>query len=56
MDQKPIVFYLRMKGMDLDAVHEDLVCTLGKDAVVYSMVTKYVRSAQFSGRKDATPP
>jgi hypothetical protein len=51
MDQKPIVFYLRMKGMALDAIHDDLVCTLGKDAVAYSTVTKYARSAQFSGRK-----
>jgi hypothetical protein len=56
MDQKPIVFHLRMKGMALDAIHDDLVRTLGKDAVAYSAVTKYARSAQFSGRKEATPP
>jgi hypothetical protein len=56
MDQKPIVVYLRMKGMTLDAIHEDLVRTLGKDAVAYSTVTKYARSAQFSGRKEATHP
>jgi hypothetical protein len=56
MDQKQIVLDLRMKGMDLDAIHDDLVRTLGKDAVVCSMVTKYARSAQFSGRKEATPP
>jgi hypothetical protein len=56
MDQKPIVLYLRMKGMTLDAIHDDLVRTLGKDAVAYSTVTKYARSAQFSGRKEATPP
>jgi hypothetical protein len=54
MDQKPIVLYLRMKGMALDAIHDDLVRTLGKDAVAYSTVTKYVRNAQFSGRKEAT--
>jgi hypothetical protein len=55
-----------MKGMALalDAIHDDLVRTLGKDVVAYSTVTKYARmlicssarSAQFSGRKDATPP
>jgi hypothetical protein len=56
MDQKPIILYLRMKGMALDAIHDDLVPTLGKDAVAYSTVTKYARSAQFSGRKEATPP
>jgi hypothetical protein len=56
MEQKPIVLHLRMKGMALDAIHDDLGCTLGKDAVAYSTVTKYARSAQFSGRKEATPP
>jgi hypothetical protein len=45
-----------MKGITLDAIHDDLVCTLGKDAVAYSTVTKYACSAQFSGRKEATPP
>jgi hypothetical protein len=56
MDQKPIVIYLRMKGMALDVIHDDIVRTLGKDAVTCSTVTKYVRSAQFSGRKEATVP
>jgi hypothetical protein len=56
MDLKPIVLYLLMKGMDLDAIHDDLVCTLGKDAVAYLTMTKNARSAQFSGRKEATPP
>jgi hypothetical protein len=56
MDQKPIVLDLRMKGMDLDVIHNNLVRTLGKDAVAYSTVTKYVRSTQFSGRKEAIPP
>jgi hypothetical protein len=45
-----------MKWMALDAIHDDLVRTLGKDVVAYSTVTKYVRSAQFSGREEATPP
>jgi hypothetical protein len=45
-----------MKGMALDAIHDDLVRTPGKDAVAYSTVTKYARSAQFSGRQEATPP
>jgi hypothetical protein len=56
MHQKPIVLYLRMEGMALDTIHDDLVRTLGKDAVAYSTVTKYARSAQFSGRNEATPP
>jgi hypothetical protein len=56
MDQKPIVLYLRRKGMAFDAIHDDLVRTLGKDAMAYSTVTKYARSAQFSGRKEASAP
>jgi hypothetical protein len=56
MDHNPIVLYLRMKGMALDAIHDDLVRTLENDAVAYSTVTKYARNAQFSGRKEATPP
>jgi hypothetical protein len=56
MDQKTIAFYLRMKWMALDTIHDNLVCSLGKDAVAYSTVTKYARSAQFSGRKEATTP
>jgi hypothetical protein len=56
MDQKPIVLYLRIKGIDLDAIHDDLICTHGRDVEAYSTVTKYAPSAQFSGRKEATPP
>jgi hypothetical protein len=56
MGQKPLILDLRMKGMALDASHNDFVHTLGKDAVAYSPVTKYARSAQFSGRKEATAP
>jgi hypothetical protein len=56
MEQKPIVLYLRMKGMVLDAIPNDLVRTFGKDAVAYSTVTKYTRNAQFSGRKETTSP
>jgi hypothetical protein len=43
-----------MKGMTFDAIHDDFVRTLRKDAVAYLTVTKYARSAQFSGRKEAT--
>jgi hypothetical protein len=37
-----------MKGMVLDAIHDDIVRALGKVAVAYSTVTEYARSAQFS--------
>jgi hypothetical protein len=42
--------------MALDAIHNDLVRTIGEDAVAYSTVTKYVRSAQFSGRNEVIAP
>jgi hypothetical protein len=45
-----------MKEMALDAIHNNRVRILGKDAVAYSTATKYARSAEFSGRKEATPP
>jgi hypothetical protein len=41
-----------MKGMSLDAIHDDLVRTLGTDAVTDSTVTKYARSAKISPKKD----
>jgi hypothetical protein len=52
MDQKTIVLDLHMKGISLDAIHEDLVRTLGTDPVTSSTVTKYARSAKFSPKKD----
>jgi hypothetical protein len=45
MDQKTIVLYLHRKGREFDAIHENLVCTLGKEEVAYSTVTKYVQNA-----------
>jgi hypothetical protein len=42
--------------MALDTIHDDLVGMLGNDAVACSTVTKYARGAQFSGRKEYTPP
>jgi hypothetical protein len=56
MGQKPIILYLQTKGLVVDVIHDDLTRMLGKDAVAYSTVTKCARSAQFSGRKEATLP
>jgi hypothetical protein len=52
MDQKAIVLYLHMRGMSLDAIHEDLVRVrvLGENAVAFSTVTKYVDSEKFPPR------
>jgi hypothetical protein len=43
MDQKPIVLYFRMKEMVLDAIHNNLVRTLGKDAVSILSMRQYSR-------------
>jgi hypothetical protein len=53
MDQKSIVLYLHMKGMALDAIHEDLVRVLGEKAIASSTVPKCVRSARFPPKQDA---
>jgi hypothetical protein len=46
-----------MKVMALDAIHDDLVRTLGKDAVAYSTVTKYARMlAALSFPAERKPP
>jgi hypothetical protein len=42
-----IVFYLCMKEMPLDLVHDDLVHTLGGEAMAYSTVTKSAWSTNF---------
>jgi hypothetical protein len=56
MDQKPIVPYIRMKGMALDAIHDDFVRTLGKDAVAYSTVTKYTCGLSFPAERKPPLP
>jgi hypothetical protein len=56
MDQKTIVLYLHMKGMGLDVIHGDLVRTLGKEAVAYSTVTKYIQNARFAPKTEVVTP
>jgi hypothetical protein len=51
MDQRSIVFYLNTKGWMARVIHDDLVATLGEEAIAYSTVTKYLREAQ-TGRND----
>jgi hypothetical protein len=56
MDKKTIILYLQMKGMIFDAIHENLVRTLGKGAVAYSIVTNHVRNARFTPKTEAVTP
>jgi hypothetical protein len=55
MDQKAIVLYPHMRGMSLDATHEDLMRVLGENAAAYSTVTKYVRSEKVRPKNDGPP-
>jgi hypothetical protein len=38
MTQHPIVAFLSLKGMSAGEIHDDIVATLGPDAVSYSSV------------------
>jgi hypothetical protein len=43
MTQRLIVAYLSLKGMSAREIHDDIVATLERDAVSYSLVTRYLR-------------
>jgi hypothetical protein len=53
MDHKSIALYFNRKGWMARVIHDDLVVTLGEEAIAYSTVTKYLREAQ-TGPDDAT--
>jgi hypothetical protein len=53
MDPRSIVLYLNRKGWMARVIHDDLVATLGEEAIAYSTVTKYIREAK-TGPHDAT--
>jgi hypothetical protein len=38
MAQRPIVAYLSLKGISAREIHDDIIATLGPDAVSYSSV------------------
>jgi hypothetical protein len=45
MTQRPIVTDLSLKGMSAREIHDDIVASLGPDAVSYNSVTRYLREA-----------
>jgi hypothetical protein len=45
MTQRPIVAYLSLKEMAGREIHDNIVATLGLDAVSYSSVTHYLCEA-----------
>jgi hypothetical protein len=51
MTQRPMVAYLSLKRMSARENHDDIITTLGPDAVSYSSVTRYLREARFPPSK-----
>jgi hypothetical protein len=56
MTQGPIAAYLLLKGMPGREIHDDIVATLGSDAVSYSSVTRYLPEARFPPSKQEPHP
>jgi hypothetical protein len=56
MDQQLIVLYFSRKGLSAVTIHDDLVATLGAEAVSYPSVTRYLREAIFASSNPDTLP
>jgi hypothetical protein len=58
MVQQSKVLYLSMKRLPAVAIHDDLVATLGAEAMGYPSVTRYLRETIFvsSNPSDPLPP
>jgi hypothetical protein len=56
MTQRPIVAYFWLEEMSVPEIHDDIVATLGLDAVSYSSGTSYLREAQFPPSKPEPHP
>jgi hypothetical protein len=58
VDQQSVVVHLSRKGLSAVAIHDDLVATLGSEAVSYPSVIRYLREAIFasSNPPDPLPP
>jgi hypothetical protein len=56
MTQRPIVAYLSLKEMSAREIHDEIVATLGPDAVSYSSVTRYLRKERFPPLKPEPHP
>jgi hypothetical protein len=56
MRQHLIIAYLSLEGMWAHEIHDDLVATLGPDAMSYSSVTRYLREVRFPPSKPEPHP
>jgi hypothetical protein len=55
MDQQSIVLYLSRKGLSALAIHDDLVATLGGEAVSYPSVARDLHEAIFASSNPLDP-
>jgi hypothetical protein len=55
MDQRSIMMYLGLKGLNAIEIHNDLVATLKGEAKSYSTTTYYLREPSFSSPKTHQP-
>jgi hypothetical protein len=55
MDQKSIVLYFDLKGINAINIHKDLMATIKEDAMLYALVMRYLRSSNFSVSTDHEP-
>jgi hypothetical protein len=56
MTQRPIVADLSLKGMSAREIHDDIIATIGPDAVSYSSVTRYLCETGFPPSKPEPNP
>jgi hypothetical protein len=56
MTLRPIVDCLSLKGMSAPEIHDDIVATIGPDAVLYSSVTRYLHETRFPPSKPEPHP
>jgi hypothetical protein len=56
MTQCSIVIHLSLEGMPAREIHDDIIATLGPDAVSYSSVTHYLRETRFLHSKSEPLP
>jgi hypothetical protein len=56
MTQRPIGACSSLKGLSTRENHDDIVATLGPDAVSFSSVTRYLREAPFPPSKPEPYP
>jgi hypothetical protein len=56
MAQRPTVHYLSLKRMPAPEIHDDIVATIGPDAVSCSSVTRHLREARFPPSKPEPHP